>query len=249
MSSEQGEETKHFVGLSLVLPDRELRVTQRCLFEDLGGRKDSTLKDVSKHPIVKAFLRERKTKTSGTRQVNQLSSGKEIWVLTQAQRHRGGTWFEAQRDIVWLVAGCRHESGSKDDFFPFCRQLDKEGRLAPSKDDYAALFLAQKEWLAARILIDAPLLRKRARKSDGEISGEVGGKFGVRVAIEVADEIEEISVAFDLRTLEDPRQMWAILYALEANGEWEATDTMPSRPLEFYEQAFSHMGISDDQAV
>ena len=227
-----------------MLADKELRVTQRCLVEDLGGEKDTTLEDVSKHPVVKAFLRERKTKNTGTRTVGQLSSGKEIWVLTQAQRHRGGTWFESTRDIVWLVAAGHHESGSKDDFFPYCRQLDKEGRLAPSKDDYAALMLAQRERLAARIMIDAPLLRKQARESEGEVTGQIGGKFGVNLAIEVADEIEEISVAFDLRTLEDPRYMWAILAAIEADGEWEHTDKMPSRPLEHYEAAFSHMGIS-----
>jgi hypothetical protein len=243
VSSRQGEKSGIFVGLSLVLPDRELRVTRRCLVEDLDGKKDETLEGVSKHPIVRAFLRERETKTTGTRQVGQLSSGKEIWVLTQAQRHRGGTWYEPQRDIVWLVAAGHHESGSRDDFFPHCRQLDKDRRLAPSKEDYKELLVAQNEWLAARILIDAPLLRKRARSSDGEVSGHIGGKFGVKVAIEVADEIEEISVAFDLRTLHDPRSMVAILAALEADGEWEDTDKMPSRPLEHYEQAFSHMGI------
>jgi len=104
--------------------------------------------------------------------------------------------------------------------------------------------LAQRERLAARIMIDAPLLRKQARESEGEVTGQIGGKFGVNLAIEVADEIEEISVAFDLRTLEDPRYMWAILAAIEADGEWEHTDKMPSRPLEHYEAAFSHMGIS-----
>jgi len=243
VSSRQGEKSGIFVGLSLVLPDRELRVTRRCFIEDLGGKKDGTLEDVAKHPIVRAFLRERETKTAGTRQVGQLSSGKEIWVLTQAQRNRGGTWYEAQREIVWLVAAGHHESGSQDDFFPYCRQLDKDRRLAPSTEDYKEILLAQKERLAARILIDAPLLRKRARGGDGEVSGQIGGKFGVKVAIEVADEIEEISVAFDLRTLQDPRSMIAILAALEADGDWEDTDKMPTRPLEHYEQAFSHMGI------
>jgi hypothetical protein len=245
VNTEQGEETEHFVGLSLVLPDRELRVTLRCLVEDLDGRRDATLEDVSGHPIIKAFIRERTTKTTGTRQVGQLSSGKEIWVLTQAQRHRGGTWFETQRDIVWLVAAGHHESGSDDDFFPYCRELDKAQRLSPSKEDYAALLMSQKEKLAVRILIDAPLLRKRARESAGEVSGKIGGKFGVKVAIEVADEIEEISVAFDLRTLEDNRTMVAILAALEADGEWEPTAKMPARPLEHYEAAYSHMGISE----
>jgi hypothetical protein len=177
--------------------------------------------------------------------VGQLHSGKKIWVLTQAQRHRGGTWFETKRDIVWLVAAGHHESGSKDDFFPYCRRLDKEGKLTPSKEDYTALFLAQKERLAARILIDAPILRKRARDAGGEVSGQIGGKFGVHVAIEVAGEIEEISVAFDLRSLEDPRYMWVILGALEADGEWEPAEKMPSRPLAPYESAFCHMGVRE----
>lgn len=247
MSTQQGVETKseYFAGLSLVLPDRELRVTQRCLVEDLGGRNGDTLESVSSHPVVKAFLRERKTKTVGTRQVGQLHSGKEIWVLTQAQRHRGGTWFEARRGIVWLVAAGHHESGSQDDFFPYCRGLDRERRLAPTKDDYATLFRAQKERLAARIMIDAPLLLKRAREAEGEVSAQIGGKFGVGVAIEVADDIEEISVAFDLRTLEDPRTMWAILGALESEGEWEPTDKMPSRSLEHFESAFCHMDLRE----
>jgi hypothetical protein len=105
--------------------------------------------------------------------------------------------------------------------------------------------LAQKERLAARILIDAPVLRKRARESEGEVSGQIGGKFGVKVALEVVDEIEEISVAFDLRILEDPRSMWAILAALEADGEWEPADKMPSRPLEHHECAYCHMGLRE----
>lgn len=245
MSSRQGEESEFYAGLSLVLPDRELRVTQRCLTEDLDGRKDSTLEDVSGRPIVRAFLRERRTKTTGTRQVGQLRSQKEIWVVGQAHRHRGGTWYETARRIVWLVAAGHHESGSKDDFFPYCRQLDEEERLAPSKVDYRALFLAQKERLAARIMIDAPLLRKHAQESEGEVSGEIGGQFGVRVAIEVADEVEEISVAFDLRTLDHPRYLSAILAALEADGEWEPAETMPSRQLEHYESAFCHLGIRE----
>lgn len=227
-----------------MLPDRELRVTRRCLEEDLGGKKDGTLEDVAKHPIVRALLRERETKTTGTRQVSQLRSGKEIWVLTQGQRDRGGTWYEADRDIVWLVAAWHHESGSPDDFFPYCRQLDKDGRLSPSQEDYKELLLAQNQWLAARIMIDAPLLRKRARATGEEVSGQIGGKFGVKVAIEVADEIEAISVAFDLRTLQNPRTMNAILAAIEAEGEWEDTDRMATRSfLEHYERAFSHTGF------
>ena len=94
-------------------------------------------------------------------------------------------------------------------------------------------------------MIDAPLLLKRARETGGEVSGQIGGKFGVGVAIELADEIEEISVAFDLRTLDNRRSIPAILAALEANGEWEHADEMPSRPLQSYESAYSNTCIRE----
>jgi len=244
VSAGQETETGKFAGLSLLLPDRELRVTLRCLLDDLNAPQESTLKDVEGHPVVRAFLRERREKTTGTRQVNNVRSGKEVWVLTQGERHRGGTWFEAERNIVWLVAAGHHESGSKDDFFPYCQRLDEEGLLAPSKEDYKALLLAENERLAARILIEAPLLRKRAREADGEVSAEIGGRFGVRVSIEVVDDIEEMSVAFDLRTLQKRQVIPVILAALEATGEWDEVDRMPTRVLEPYERAYSHMGIA-----
>lgn len=227
-----------------MLSDRELRVTKRCFVEDLGAAESATLENVSDHPIVRAFLRERRNKTTGTRNVGQLSSGHEVWVLTQGQRHRGGTWFEAGRGIVWLVAAGHHESGSPDDFFPYCKELDKARRLAPSKSDYESLFLDQDARFAARILIDAPLLRKRAEKSDGEVSGSIGGRYGVAVAIEVADDLQEMTVAFDLRSLGVQGHIPAILAALEADAEWEYADRMPSRALEHYEQAFRHMSIN-----
>lgn len=244
MSSSAGDENEFFAGLSLVLTDRELRVTNRCLVEDLGAPENATLEDVSDHPIVRAFLRERRSKTTGTRNVGQLSSGHEIWVLTQGQRHRGGTWFEEGRSIVWLVAAGHHESGSENDFFPYCQELDKARRLAPSESDYEGLFVDQDARFAARILIDAPLLRKRAEEERGEVSGSIGGRFGVAVAIEVADDLQEMTVAFDLRSVGVRQHVPAILAALEADAEWEFADRMPSRPLEHYEQAFSHMSIN-----
>jgi len=245
VSSQEGEGAGTFSGLSYVLPDWELRVTKRCLVEDLEADEEATLEDVSKHPIVRAFLRERKTKTEGTRTVSQLGSSHKVWVLTQAQRHRGGTWYEAQRSIVWLVASGHHESGSDDDFFPYFRRPSEEGRLAPSKQDYEGLFEEQAERFAARVLIEAPLLRKEAREAGEEISAQVGGRFGVKVAIEVAEDLEEIWVAFDLRTLEVHLYIPVILGALEAEGEWEQADRMSSRPLQYYETAYRHLGLGE----
>lgn len=240
-----GEEAEFFAGLSLVLPDRELRITRRCLVEDLGAAEDATLEAISDLPIVRAFLRERRTKIEGTRRIEPLRSGREVWVLTQGQRDRGGTWFERDRNVIWLVASGHHESGSPDDFYPFCKALDKNGRLAPSKSDYESLFIDQDARFAARILIEAPILRKNAREAGGEVSAQIGGQFGVAVAIEVADDLQEMTVAFDLRSLGVAQYIPAILAALEADGEWERADRMPSRALEHYEEAFRHMSVSE----
>jgi hypothetical protein len=156
---------------------------------------------------------------------------------------RGGTWFERVRQIVWLVAAGHHESGSPDDFFPFCRRLDQEGRLAPSKEDYVSLLLDQDARFAAQLLIDAPLLRKGAERASGEVSGRIGGKFGVAVAIEVVDDLREMTAAIDLRSVGVQTYIAAILRALETEGEWEQVDHMPSRPLEYYEAAWAHLSM------
>lgn len=242
MSGAGGDE-ESFAGMSLVLPDRELRVTRRCMTEDLGGSTTQGLEDLVDHPIVKAFLRERRSKFVGTRKVEPLTSGMEVWVLTQGQRHRGGTWHETRRKIVWLLAGGHHESGSPDDFFPYCKGLDQEGRLAPSKEDYKELLLEQDARFAAQILIEGPLLKKRAEKEGGEIKAKIGGRFGIAVAIEIADDVRELSVAFDLRSVEVQEYIQAILAALDAGGRWEYAERMPSRELEPHEVAYALMTL------
>jgi hypothetical protein len=243
VSEAAGGDDEFYAGLSLVLPDRELRVTKRCLTEDLDAPPSSTLEDVSGHPIVRSFLRERRTKTAGTRDVSDLRSGKKIWVLTQGQRWRGGTWYDEPNRIVWLVAAGHHESGSPDDFFPYCRDLDRNGRLAPAEEDYKGLFLDRDARFAAQLLIDAPLLRKAAEGADGEVRTTIGGKFGVAMAVEVIEDLREMTAAFDLRSANIQTHIPAILGALEADGTWEQVDRMPSRQLEYFEAAWSHMSM------
>lgn len=232
-------------GLSLVCEGWELRVTTRCLTEDLEAVDAADLNDVAGHPIVKALVRERRDKVRGTRKVSPLSHPVDVWVLAHQHRHRGGTWFDAEYQVVWLLAYGRHESGSDEDFFPRCKALDEEDRLLPTADDYEKLFRARDRRVVARIMIEAPLAVKEARMTGNEVSARLGGQFGVAVALEVADDLEEITVAAKLQVPADFEYLKVALTAIKPGDVWEMTDSMPSRSLEPGEFAYFYLTQRD----
>jgi hypothetical protein len=239
---EQLKEGEFFAGQALLAGDRQLRITRRCIEEDLGSDRKASLEDLAGHPIIKAFIRERRIKVIGTRRVEPLAGGQEVWVLAQGHRHRGGTWHDEEHGVVWLVAYGWHESGSNSDFFPYCKHLDQRGDLMPTAEDYAVLLQEEALHLARQLMVEPPLLLKRARESGREERMTIGGKFGTAIAVEVADDLEAVSVAFDTRTVQVYEHVPAILAAFVPDTDWEDADRMPSRALEEHEIAFTHLG-------
>lgn len=235
-----------FFGTAVVLRDRELRITKRCLTEDLNRAEDATFEDVADHPIVKAFVRERRDKFEGSSRVEPIKSGKAISVLRHQHEHRGGTWHdEGENEVIWLVAYGRHESGVPGDFFPRCKELDQAGDLLPTHTDYEALYRERDLRLARRLLVEPPLLLKRARESGKEESAQIGGRYGTGVSIEIADDVEGISVAFDTRGEDFYRILPVLLPAFVSGaslGDWSDLDRMPSRELAKFEIGFSYIG-------
>jgi len=238
--------TEYFFGTALVLPDRELRITRRCLAEDLETGADGTFEGVASHPIVKAFARERRDKFAGSGLVEPLDSGRVVSVLRHQHEHRGGTWRdESHEDVIWLVAYGRHESGMPGDFFPYCKGLDHASVLLPTEEDYEALYRDRDLRLARMLTVDPPLLLKRARESGKEERAQVGGRFGTSVAVEIADDLEAISVAFDTRAENFYRTLPVILAAFVPTAsfeDWDDLERMPKRDLHDYEIGFSYTG-------
>jgi hypothetical protein len=235
------QDGEFFQGPALVLSDRLLRVTFRCLEEDLGGGR--ALEDLGGVPIVKAFVRERRDKFVGTREVSPLSSGRPVSVLGHGDRHRGGTWHDTENDVVWLLACGEHRSGNSDDFYPYCKELDERGVLLPSEADYEALFRDRDQIFARRLMIEVPLLLKRARERAGEeVTATLGGRFGTGVVVEVASDLEAITVAFDTRTLSVWTYISAILGSLAPGDDWDQVGEMPSRDLASHEVAYEWVG-------
>ncbi len=224
---------------SYISRDWELRVTLRCVIEDVGFPADARFEELRRHEIVRALVRERSDRTEGTRQVSPLTSGRKVWVLGHGHDHRGGTWFDEANEVVWLVAYRLHRSGTSEDFFPYCKMLDEHRRLFPQLEDYGELVKDRDQRFVYALLIQAPQVLKEARARAGaEVSTVLGGAE-TGVVVDVVETLEEITVAFDMRTLE-PGLVEVILAAFHP-GEWEDADKMPSRPLEYYELGFKHM--------
>jgi hypothetical protein len=164
--------------------DWELRVTERCLTEDLqerprdDGESEPRFKfeDLARHEIIKGFVAERCDKTISTRQVAPLTCGKPVWVLARGNDHRGATWYDEGNHVVWLLAAGKHRSGQADDFFPYCRGVDEDGRLLPTVGDYELLEIDRGYRFASAIRIEAPLVLRQARDEEGEKRVRFGGK-------------------------------------------------------------------------
>jgi hypothetical protein len=225
---------------SFICAEWELRVTARCLIEDLDRSPDDDFESLRSIEIIKAFESKRFDRVENTRQVAPLTSGKEVWVLARGHDHRGGTWYDDQERVVWLLASRWHRSGSAQDFFPYCKELDAAGRLLPTKSDYEALIRDRARRFAYSVRIEAPLILRAARETQKEQRVMLGGRFGARIAVEVADELEETTIAFKAGTV-PVDYVAVILGCFHPDAAWGLADRMPSRDLEPDEFAFAHL--------
>jgi hypothetical protein len=128
---------------SFICKRYELRVTRRCLEEDLGRDPDSDfaeLLDKATPEIVTALVKKRCDSPMDRSEIAPLSSGRTVYRLAFGDDHRGGTWHDERFGVVWLLAYRLHRSGKPDDAFPYIKGLDEAGRLLPTEADYKALF-------------------------------------------------------------------------------------------------------------
>ena len=116
-----------------ICKDWELRVTARCLDEDLNADEATNFELIQGLEIIKAFVKDRATESTASKQIRPLSSGQVVWRLGYGHDHRGATFYDEDEGVIWLVAYGRHRSGASDDFFPYCKKLDADGGGRPSR--------------------------------------------------------------------------------------------------------------------
>jgi len=230
-----------YVGRGYICAEWELRAADRCVTEDLGKPSGTPLEVMPKVEIVKAFIKDRSTRTIDRGKIEPLTCGVEVWILARGNDHRGGTWYDEPEAVVWLLAYGLHRSGEPDDFFPFCRALDAEDRLLPAGEDYAAMFRERDQRFVQAVRIEAPLIVHEARETPGEHRRLLGGDTVACISVEVDREVEgeALYVAFKTETVDFNRIVVVLAAFHPVEADWGQTNSLPSRPADEDEVVFT----------
>lgn len=124
---------------AFVTVDYELRITERCLTQDLGLPVDTAFERALTHPIVTAFRAKRLTDPGDGETVGPHAGDRTLYKLRGRQRHRGATLFDPVQGVVWLCAYGFHESGEPDDASKLFAALIDSKTISPSSADYRRL--------------------------------------------------------------------------------------------------------------
>jgi len=219
----------------------ELRITRRCLTNDLGLEPNTDFSSAISHPIVHAFENQRSTNPAGSKTVGPAAGEDTIYRLAYGDDHRGATWFDETEHVVWLCAYRLHHSGDPEDAFPYFHGLIRSGEIMPTVDDYEALFLDRDRRFVETMSADAQALLERARSNPGiEQVGLIGGEETTGVVVEVVETLEETHVAFAL-TVADYTRIVLLLAAFYPGAtfmEWELVGSLPTRTLRENEMCY-----------
>lgn len=219
----------------------DLRITRRCLEDDLEYFGEVPFKDLARHEIIKALVKRRSDGPADTREITPLSCGKRVYRLAYGDRHRGATWYDEQHGVVWLLAYARHEFEDRGDAFPYFKELDAEGQLLPRPADYEALLRERDGRLQSEIDTDAKLILDEARENPGrEVVGMLGGAVEVTVTVMVVESLGELYVAVQMEGLAKEHFVIALAALFEGRNfeEIETANELPDRALQPGELAF-----------
>jgi hypothetical protein len=212
----------------------ELRLTRRCLTEDLNFDQETEFSPALSHPIVDAFKNQRSLQPTGSKTVGPVSGEHTIYRLGSGHHHRGATWFDQHERVVWLCAYRLHRSGHPDDAFPYFNKLIRSGRIMPTRVDYETLFTERDRRFVETLSQDAQALLARAHTNPGvEVVGLIGGEERTGVIVQIVETLEETNVAFALATM-DYTRIVLILAAFIPEAtfkEWELVPALPTRSL------------------
>lgn len=235
---------------ALVGSSYELRITQRCLSDDLNERVDLSELDnapaieelTRRHQIVDAFVSERSLQPSGTRVVGRGRTDRPISRLGRGNDHRGATWHDEESGVVWLCASGRHRSGTPDDAFQHFHRLIDADTIYPTEEDYRLLEHERARRFVELLPGEAAALRAEAmQQPETEVRGMIAHAHEVGVVAVIVEAVgNELFLAFPARELYDQIVLLFVAFAPEATWEdWHQVEALPTRALEPNELCFS----------
>lgn len=209
------------------MPSPHLRVTQRCLEEDLGlSEKDAakfrdrdarTFRD--RHEALDRFVEMRADEPAKGKAIDQVKPRGRVRSLRVGAGRAVTTW-DPEEDVCWLLAyHWFHQSGHKDDCYNIFVELHLNGsRLLPSGTDY-------------EVFLDS-------------IDEEDGTDLGV-VSVSLIDELEAVSAEL----LEEARAKPNVeaVCTFRVNGRQVMCVDMLVEPDGFAEEGWMSLKLPEDE--
>lgn len=150
-------------------------------------------------PLV-AFVVERSQLPEGQEWTKELPHNYRKVFNLHAGDDRGVTWWDRDRDIVWLLAAGFHRSGARDDFYPRVVALDGRHELMPDADDFGSADPDPNEEYVRELRDVGRSLLARSREVPGqEVSTIIASRAHLGIYVEMlaiaGDRAEEVLIA------------------------------------------------------
>jgi hypothetical protein len=213
----------------------ELRITRRCLEEDLGEDPEDCEFEAmcAKHEIVRALRNRRSSSVAGGDTVGPAAGPESIYTLRYGNDHRGGTWYDAENKVVWLLAAAHHRSGEPDDAFQRFGELREEGRIYPVADDLEDLAADRAVGFLERAKLAVPGLIAEAQASPGTEVSAVIGNEPLGCVIHLVETAEERFFAVSGYVGPTAILTLKVLFSSDSDYEdWRDEPRLPTRPLD-----------------
>lgn len=233
-------------GRAFLCPRWELRITERCLREDLDQAAETSFEEAAGHPIVGAFAKKRLTSTGEGKTVGPAADADTLHHLGSGDRHRGATWWDDEHKVVWLCAYGYHESGAPDDAFQLFDRLIDGARIKPTQADFDALLDDRADRLANLLPESAAKLLEEARATPGEERQMRVGGLRLSIVVKVYETLEEVYVAVLGGTAREDKALRISLFTEAYFGEWSLVDRLPTRDLDDAEYEVCHHILHGD---
>ena len=167
-----------------------LSATCRCLHEDLRFSTDDCerpLRDLDSHPVVGSFIERRSITPVGQETIQELAPLLIAFSL-HVGRYRAATWHHEALGVVWLLAAAIHRDASPRDAYHYFAQLQRAGRILPTRHDIQRVVHERATSFAHSLLEDVPRIRHEAQlRSNTVYEATIGGRVRVRLFYEPGD--------------------------------------------------------------
>ena len=190
-------------------PGRQVRVTLRCLQEDLGTPVPEDTVDLGEldHPLLAEARRLAPTAPQGQRRIEAIAPPPLVFRLRHGQ-WRGAAWVDQETQptqIFWLVGAALRKAGDRDDAFEHFSRLHVTGTLLPSPDDKVRLRLEAAARTLDRWTADlGKLLKVADRSPEVEHAGVLGDFVSATIYKRVCDGYDEYWLALKVQVSGGP---------------------------------------------